>query len=521
MPGFERMRLIVLVALALLVYGANFWGTSIYVLDEAKNAGCAMEMWQEGKYVVPTFNNELRTDKPPLHYYFMMAAYQLFGLTPFAARLFSVVAGVALVACVYFFVRKIENELTAWWSGLILIASLQMAIQFHLAVPDPYLIFFLTTGLLSFFYGTTRTQYLYVYLFYVCAALAFLSKGLIAIVFPGVIIALFWLLTGGITLTRLRNARLLSGGLLFLALAAPWYVWVGIETDGAWLQGFFVQHNLERYTQTMEGHRGFWGAPFLILLVATLPLSVFIVPAIRSVWAQRKQHPLFLFCMITVCVVAGFFTFSKTILPSYPAPAVPFLAIVLGAWVAQRMQANASQKSEWISLGIHTLFAVAIPVAIWIALGQEKSLQELQPLAFGFLVLPVFAVLGILYWRSHMERATYTLLAGWICVAMVFFWWANPALDERNPIHVSKKFVPPGSAVFYYQSMNPAYVFALQQTIPATSLEDIQERIQAGQQLVVITREQFQSDLTKVLQPVYCEKDLFENPVSCVLTTQR
>ncbi len=71
--------------------------TPIYILDEAKNAQCAREMLQRGDFIVPTFNGELRVDKPPLHYFFMMAAYKMFGINEFAARFFSVIMGLLTI----------------------------------------------------------------------------------------------------------------------------------------------------------------------------------------------------------------------------------------------------------------------------------------------------------------------------------------------------------------------------------------------------------------------------------------
>jgi 4-amino-4-deoxy-L-arabinose transferase-like glycosyltransferase len=44
--------------LALLAYGWNYWGTSIYTLDEAKNAGSAVEMMRRGDPFVPTFKKQ-------------------------------------------------------------------------------------------------------------------------------------------------------------------------------------------------------------------------------------------------------------------------------------------------------------------------------------------------------------------------------------------------------------------------------------------------------------------------------
>ncbi|HET6540195.1 MAG TPA: glycosyltransferase family 39 protein, partial [Chryseolinea sp.] len=74
-----KLRFYIIVVLSIVVYSSNLGGFSIYILDEAKNASCAMEMMQRDDLIVPTFNGKLRTDKPPLHYYFMIASYKAFG----------------------------------------------------------------------------------------------------------------------------------------------------------------------------------------------------------------------------------------------------------------------------------------------------------------------------------------------------------------------------------------------------------------------------------------------------------
>lgn len=38
-----------------------------------------MEMNQRSDFILPTYNGELSTDKPPLHYFFMMGSYAVFG----------------------------------------------------------------------------------------------------------------------------------------------------------------------------------------------------------------------------------------------------------------------------------------------------------------------------------------------------------------------------------------------------------------------------------------------------------
>jgi 4-amino-4-deoxy-L-arabinose transferase-like glycosyltransferase len=450
----------------------------------------------------------------------MMSAYQAFGVSPFSARLFSVLAGVLLVAVVYFFVRKIVHEQAAFWSSITLIASLQMAIQFHLAVPDPYLILFFTTGLLCFYVGVSMQQKKYIYLFYVCAALAFLSKGLIAVVFPGLIVLIFWLFNGGITWARLKEIHLLPGALLFLLIAAPWYIAVGIKTQGVWLEGFFLQHNLQRYAYTMEGHGGFFGLPFLIIIGATLPLSLFFVQAVKGAWQNRKQQPFLFFCLIVVGVVALFFTFSKTILPSYPAPAVPFFAMVLGVWLTNRLKVSQTKRADFLVLTIHLIIAISIPVTAHIALQQEATLAALAPLSFLLLILPLSAILSILFWNKARQLACGFLIGGWIGVSLIFFWILNPALDKQTPIYASAGVLDEATTV-YYKAMNPAFVFARRGTIASATVDEIEMLLRTKERLIVITRQPYQSDLDHLpLDVLYCKKDLFENRVSCVLKSR-
>ena len=137
--------------IALFLYLANLGGNSIYILDEAKNATCAAEMLERGDWVVPTFNQELRTDKPPLHYFFMMVSYSVFGVTPFAARFFSAIFGALTILISFLFVRRFHSEKAALWTSFILLSSIHLSIQFHLSVPDPYLIFFFTASVFSFY----------------------------------------------------------------------------------------------------------------------------------------------------------------------------------------------------------------------------------------------------------------------------------------------------------------------------------------------------------------------------------
>ncbi|MEO7991151.1 MAG: glycosyltransferase family 39 protein [Chryseolinea sp.] len=516
-------KFVLLVILSSIVYFSNLGGNSIYILDEAKNAGCAMEMKDRGDWIVPTFNNQLRTDKPPLHYFFMMASYSMFGVTPFAARFFSALAGILLILLVYKNVKHLINESVAFYTALILLSSIQLTIQFHLAVPDPYLILLIALSLFSFFngYHVDSKQLKW---FYIASALGFLCKGLVAIVLPGLIILLYLGLTQSLNWTTLKHLKIGMGIILFCVLALPWYAAVGFATDGEWLRGFFLEHNLERYTSTMEGHRGFPLVPFVILLVALLPFSVFIVQAVALAWKERKEKPLLLFCLIVSVVFAGFFSFSKTILPSYPAPAIPFLAIVIAYYLDQlQIDEKRKRRSQWISLSLNALIVIIIFVAAYVALKQEAVMNDLMRSIWIFLILPIGSLTGWYFFtKRKISLFIFSWSGSWIILGLLFFYVTYPLIDQKNPVTSSLPLIEQMHSprkIVGYRIFNPAYVFALHQSIEVANTPEALEELTKGEQnIIIITRGKYRDELPQDLKTIYRGKDLFEKNETILLT---
>lgn len=517
-------RFLILLLLSVGVYFVNLGGTSIYILDEAKNAGCASEMLARHNVVVPTFNGTLRTDKPPLHYYFMMTAYAGFGVNAFAARFFSAVAGVVLIMMIYAYVKRLRNENAAFFAALVLLSSLQLAVQFHLAVPDPYLIVCIAFCLLSFYTGFHHAPR-HVLWSYVAAGLAFLAKGLVAVVLPGAIILVFLLSTKQLNRAGLRKLNIFRGALIFCAIALPWYVAVGMATQGVWLHDFFIGHNLERYTSTMEGHGGFPLAPFVILAVGMLPFSVFIFQSIALAIREKKENAFLWFCLITALVFATFFSFSRTILPSYPAPALPFLAIVLGAFLDKLVcQHHFSPVKIKIALGVQALLGAIIGIGGYVALSLEKELNDLLPVLWIFLPLPIGSLVGWYAYRQHkMQNLIYAWAASWTMVGILFFAVANPALDQKNPVAKSLPLLQStyaGRTVVAYHLFNPAFVFNLKRVVEVIdSPAALQARLEGGEKIVVLTRADYLHELpaTSPLKVVFRQRDLFERSETVLL----
>src|SRR6185295_5662394 len=190
------------------------------------------------------------------------------------------------------FTRRILHERVALYASLLLISSLQMAYQFRMAVPDPYLLFFLTTGLFSFYVGYAENRPGFLYTFYGFIGLAFVAKGPIAFALPGLIILLFLIWRRDFSWSRLMALRLIPGALLTLIVGMPWYIAVGLATHWAWPEYFFITHNLSLYVTTFEGHGGFPLDTLVIVIAALLPVSIFFPQMISMVWIEKKNQPV-------------------------------------------------------------------------------------------------------------------------------------------------------------------------------------------------------------------------------------
>lgn len=515
---------LILIIVTVLIFTANIGGVSVYILDEAKNAGCAMEMHHRGDWIVPTFNDALRTDKPPLHYYFMRAAYAVGGVNPFTARIFSALMGILTVLAVYFFTSRLLNPRAGFMAALMLACSIQLAIQFHLAVPDPYLIFFLTTGLLSFCYAYATGTSVFYYLFYVCISLATLAKGPVAPVFAGLIVTAFLLVSRRFTWQQWLAIKIIPGALIFLLLVVPWYVAVGVETHGVWLEQFFFKHNVGRFTSTMEGHRGFPLVSVLIMVAALIPFSFFAPQALKAVWANLRLNAFVLFCFIAMTTVVVFFAFSRTILPSYPEPSVPFFAILLGFFFDRAAAHAAPQRLRLVINGaVYLVIAVLLPVATAIAVQQEKGIAQAWPVALYMIVLPLAAVVALGFLIKHkIAAALYTYCTGTVVFLLAFFYIMFPAVDRLNPVSQSTPLLAgAGNAIVYYKDFNPAYIFALGHPVNGFDTPASLAGYRADHHpCYIITQKRYWDELPQGKTLLYAGKDLFERQETILVSVE-
>jgi 4-amino-4-deoxy-L-arabinose transferase-like glycosyltransferase len=371
-------------------------GPSLWDIDEGNNAQVGREMLESGNWVVPTFNYDLREDKPPLLYWLQLTAFRCGGVSELTSRLPSALAALLGVLLTYELGRVLFGARVGLLAGLILASTLCFCGAAHFANPDALLHTCTLLSLLSFWLEYRSDRPLHGLGGGLASGLAVLAKGPVGLVLPLAVVCLFLFWQG--QLRRLLSWRLLFGGLVFLVVAAPWYVWVGLETKGAWLAGFWYKHNTGRFLSPMEKHGGPFYYYLLVLVVGLAPWSIFLGPALwysrpAKVGDNLRQRPALRFLLSWMAVYLAFFSIAQTKLPNYILPLYPAAAVLLARFL-ERWRRGLIQTPGWmmpLSLSGLVLTGVATGVGLliaggWLPVPRVQQLPGLERWAFLGLV---------------------------------------------------------------------------------------------------------------------------------------
>lgn len=434
-----------LVAVAAALTLPNLGAPSLWDIDEGNNTEAAREMLDCGNWVVPTFNYQLRADKPALLYWLQIGAFRLFGINEFAARLPSALAALAAVLMTYELGRRMFGAATALLAGLIVASTGLFCAAAHFANPDALLNVFTLLTLFFFWQCFTRLGRAWSVASGMSAGLAMLAKGPVGLALPCGVIVLFLLWSRQSRL--LWDRRLLGAALAFLLVALPWYIWVGVETKAAFLRAFFLQHNVGRFLQPMEHHSGPVSYYVGVLAVGFAPWSVFLGLAGWYASGRRARADTglptsyrFLWCWFAVYF--GFFSLAGTKLPNYILPLYPPLAILTARFL-QRWQVGAIQPPAWALQGSVAAFAL-IGIASSIALLTAEGSIHLQALhGLRLTGLGAWAVLGVLLvlgaaaawwclWKGQRRGLVLSVTASSVLFIGGLFTWGTVALDAHK-----------------------------------------------------------------------------------------
>jgi 4-amino-4-deoxy-L-arabinose transferase-like glycosyltransferase len=162
-----------------------------------------------------------------LHYWATIASFNCFGDTAVGARLPVALAMVASVALTFLIGERLGGYWRGFVAGLIHLCALGSFIWARMATPEPLFAACLGATILCVVggYQEQRKRRLWFAAAWACVALGCLTKGAVALIFPG---AIFLVLALFFREARLRFRLLFHwlNLLIFLAIVVPWFVWL-------------------------------------------------------------------------------------------------------------------------------------------------------------------------------------------------------------------------------------------------------------------------------------------------------
>jgi len=320
-------------------------------------------------------------EKAPLLYWGMAASLKTFGVHDWSVRLPLMLGILALLFGTYWVGKRVYGNEAGFYSALILATSVGPYLFTRFLIPDMLVGLWLTLGF-GFFLQTLEQKppsRLACWGLAATVALNVLTKGLIGLVFPGVIIVGYLILTRN--LRHLLRMRLVSSSLVFLAIAAPWHIMAALRnpTQGhvrGFLWFYFVNEHFLRYLNKRVPRDYdtvplaiFWG----LILLWLLPWSAFLPQALKNIPVRLRNfrerlstsQRADLLLAIWAAVILVFFSFS-TRQEYYTIPALPALALLLGAWLQRETDASAA-SSERRAGRISSTVLLVVGVAVFVA----------------------------------------------------------------------------------------------------------------------------------------------------------
>jgi 4-amino-4-deoxy-L-arabinose transferase-like glycosyltransferase len=368
-PSRARLfSLAIIFTLWATIYFAGMFSPALLDDVDTIHAEAAREMVERHDWVTLYTNGIRYLEKAPLMYWATAASYKLFGISEWSTRLPLMLGVLALLLVTYALGKRAWGERAGLYSAVVLGTCLGPYIFTRFQIPD--IIVGLWMALSAYFFLASldqeRPSRWVCWGFAATCALSVLTKSLIGLVFPFGAILLYLLITKN--LRHIGKLRLVSSTVVFLVIAAPWHVLATIRNPGqgevrGFLWFYFVNEQFLRYI----GKRvpaGYDTVPLLIFWGLTIlwlaPWMVFLPQSIRKVplrvrdWRQSltREQRASLFCFVWAVVVVGFFTFS-TRQEYYTLPAIPAMALLVGAWLAKEADApetesRAARISSWV-----------------------------------------------------------------------------------------------------------------------------------------------------------------------------
>lgn len=488
--------------------------TQFWDRDEGYYARVAIEMTRSGNWILPTYNDAVFPDKPPLIYWLMAVFMRIFGENEFGARFVSAPA----TGFSSFFIFLIGNRMFSRKAGLYaMLAFATSTLTIYLGITamlDALLVAFicLTLWIYLTILQSPERFWLKAAAFGLSLGFAMLTKGPVgpAIVIPCVALTWFFLPQGERPAFQ-RMAVLAVAAILGFGMLLAWEIPANSMSDDEMVIGGIGVHVIGRALAPMQSHggSGFWGylatlpAYIPVIFIGFMPSTLFLPSVLSALWRRTGVETLPRLFLLS-WMFPGFILFSlaATKLPHYMEPLFPPMALGAGALIAGHLTAGNTARN--IGRWLYILMIGGLAAALVAAMTFAKDGLVLAALAVGVIVVLGFGFrISLAQRKGQYETA---LMAAAISVVLLMeplFLVVIPRLETA--IKVSKPVadliradVKPGTPVYDAGYLEPSLVFYLGWPVESPirdldmSAAGLKSFLEApGERVVVATQDDF------------------------------
>jgi 4-amino-4-deoxy-L-arabinose transferase-like glycosyltransferase len=476
-PRLSRQTwLLVLLLAASIPYFVNLGVSSIWDANEAFYAQAPREMMEAGDYVTPSFNFQLRMNKPVLSYWNVAASYHLFGISERSERLPIAAGGVVILGTAFVLGRLMAGTTAGLIAALVLATSPRLLLLARRIIIDVHITMWMGLILLFFALSEVRPhrRRVYLCLMYVAAGLGVLTKGPVAVFLPALTFLIY--LVSQKRTGDLRRMMLPTGALISLSIVAPWYYLVYREHGWEYIGSFIFGENLGRYAEAVgEQSRGvLFYIP--VMLADLFPWSLMIPIALW--WAVREQrHDRVTRLLVTwIATIVLFFSFSGTKEDLYILPIVAAEAALIGAMVARALEgAPSSLVTNWSAGLTSSLLLLSGGGVLWLFGSSER--YSLTGGTFVGVAGIAGGLAGLLAaFRRQLLAALAATVVGLVAIAWCLVLCTLPDFERYKPVRpfadIIRSRASVGAIVGSYRFALPSMVFYLQRPIMEVVLPD-------------------------------------------------
>ncbi len=479
---FKKSNLTIALALGalfLILYIVVLGARPLFMPDEYRYGEIAREMLATGNWITPRLNGLLYFEKPPFGHWLNALSLFFLGENEFAVRLSSALAAgasafTAFVVTCHFF----KNRTAAYLAAFVYLTTFEVQAIGTFSTLDSMFSAILNAGIALFAVAVTappKRQRLYLLAAGSLLGIAFMTKGLLAYVLPGIIL-LPWLLYRRDYEFLLKRVWIAVAAAVIIAL--PWAVAIHLQQPDFWRYFIVVEH-IQRFAAENAQHK----APpyyFLMYLPFVILPWFFLVPAavrgLKQLQSTGSERAGLVFVILWAVVPFLFFSVASGKLITYILPCMVPFAVLMGVGLDK---ARNELKLLRIGMELTALLLLIALGAILFAQHNQELYKADEMGRFWFLVGALGGAVCILVAGIFTKDNGFRVLASGLGAALVFFTLQSTLPDEVMSHKAPERFLKSISASLPDDAVvmvNGSVVRAVSWSLRRSNLYVIQDR---------------------------------------------